>query len=138
MSVFPSQSPIREPPLTYDEHDWFERNNLGKPRTEWNVDSSANQHRSKNRGHHGKVGCGGATDSTEHPFIAEVRRVAKQQKEHEISDWVEEPEQEPKENEHTRGSVGRHHEDPIGAAGLSLRGHRGQLGGGGTPAAPLP
>ena len=60
----------------------------------------ADRQRSKNRGHHGQVGRGCATDNTEHLFIADVRRAAIQQKEPEVSDWVKEQEQEPEEAQH--------------------------------------
>ena len=101
MSVFPSQagavwwySPIRESPLTFNE-----QNNPETTLVDLDASAWADAHNSQNRGHHRQVGGGSTTNTDEHPFMAEARQAAQQQKEDTIPDWLEEPEQKRKELE---------------------------------------
>ena len=72
-----------------------------------NLDASAwaDAHRAQVRGHNRQVRRGGTTNTEEHPFIAEVRQAAREQKGQEVTDWLEEQEPEPEPEEGTTGRV---------------------------------
>ena len=72
-----------------------------------NLDASAwaDAHRAQVRGHNRQVRRGGTTNTEEHPFIAEVRQAAREQKGQEVTDWLEEQEPELEPEEGTTGRV---------------------------------